>query len=118
MKNKTEVNCGVQWDDETVDDYEGGLIIGRHMAEHFLTFMGSGHVDIYNVMLPALMSAWSKIFHATDIPETRHYLEGQKDGFLGRLSEFLVGAAYMNNCGLSEDNEYNPALIKKPAGLH
>lgn len=117
MRNNKKPNEQPNWDHLGTGDYESGLIFGREMSKKFLSFMGSGQVAVYNVALPALMASLNTFYRDIKDSNRRLYLDGQRDGFLGKLSEFLVVAAYMNNCAIGEQNHYDPALIKKPKGL-
>lgn len=45
------------------------------------------------------------------------YLLGQYEGFLARLSEFLVVFSCINNAVLYADNDFGPGNLPVPAGF-
>lgn len=102
------------WEVNEAACYEEGITVGRHMANRFLQHLGSGIVPVKNDLLHNALSAFVALYTKA---KNTDYLLGQYDGFLARLSEFLVVSAYINNTGLCADNNFDPGKLPAPAGF-
>lgn len=99
-------------------NYSSGYDTGVKMARRLLAFYGSGQVKADNTYLThivaSIMRRQEKLNKPNGQGNEAQCLRGQYSGFFGELSKFPAPAAFINGCGITEKNDFEPVRLPCP----